>query len=129
MTPLRIAVVAALVLVGCGKQDAGEKAKPLESGPGQGVKIDAHDTAFRPQNIEAAPDIELVVTIRNSGLLRHTFTVDDPTVDVVIPKGESKTVKLPPNTSVSFYCRFHEANGMRGGICTRGAECPPGRGT
>jgi plastocyanin len=61
----------------------------------------------------------LVVRLHNKGLTAHTFTVFDTGTDVVLRRGESRTVTSPPPiqaTSFRFVCRFHDAGGMHGGL-------------
>jgi hypothetical protein len=57
--------------------------------------------------------------VRNKGFTSHTFTIYDSGVDVVLARGERRTVTIqPPTRPVSwpFLCRFHDAGGMRGGL-------------
>jgi plastocyanin len=65
----------------------------------------------------------VVVTVRNTGRLSHTFTTDVPAGDVVLEPGATRTVRFPANAPVQFFCRFHEASGMRGSICPAEGEC------
>jgi hypothetical protein len=65
------------------------------------------------------PDQELVIRLRNKGLTAHTFTQYDTGTDVVLARGERRTVTIrPPDqaTSWRFVCRFHDAGGMHGGL-------------
>ena len=120
--PVLIGLVAALAWTGCGKQHGSETA---QMGPGgeQTITVDAHDMAFRPKTISVEPHGEVVVTVRNTGKLSHTFTTDTPAGDVVLEPGDSRTVRLPADAPVQFFCRFHEASGMRGSICPAEGEC------
>ncbi len=125
MSPKRVLLlvaVVALAVPGCGRQHGSEKA---QVGPGgeQTISVDAHDIAFRPKAITVEPHGEVVVTVRNTGKLSHTFTTDVPAGDVVLEPGDSRTVRFPANAPVRFFCRFHEASGMRGTICPADAEC------
>ena len=109
---------------GCGKQHGAEEAELVPGGTDQAITVDAHDQAFRPQTITVEPHGELVVTVNNRGRQRHTFTAADiPGIDVVLEPGDTKTVRLPTAGQVSFFCRFHEASGMRGVVCPRDGEC------
>ncbi len=115
-------LTAVLAASGCGKQHGSEQARLGPSGE-QTITVDAHDMAFRPKTIGVDPHGEVVVTVRNTGKLRHTFTTDTPPRDVVLEPGESRTVRLPADAPVHFFCRFHEASGMRGSICPAEGEC------
>ena len=113
---------AVLVWTGCVKQHGSEQAR-LEPGGEQTITVDAHDIAYRPKTISVEPHGEVVVTVRNRGKLSHTFTTDTPAGDVVLEPGGSRTVRLPADVPVRFFCRFHEASGMRGTICPAEGEC------
>jgi plastocyanin len=65
----------------------------------------------------------LRITIHNQGVHTHTFTIDSLGIDVVIPRGTTKTVTLhvPRGGQYEFYCRFHQSFGMRGHIVVRGS--------
>ena len=114
--------VAVLALTGCGKQHGSEQAR-LEPNGDQTITVDAHDIAYRPKTISVEPHGEVAVTVRNKGKLRHTFTTDTPAGDVVLEPGDSRTVRFPASAPVQFFCRFHEASGMRGSLCPAEGEC------
>ncbi len=118
-----LALAAVLAWSGCGKQHGSEQAR-LEPGGAQTITVDAHDMAFRPKAVTVEPRGEVVVTVRNTGRLSHTFTTGAPATDVVLEPGASHTVRLPAaNAPVTFFCRFHEASGMRGTICPPEGGC------
>ena len=89
-----LALAAALAGSGCGRQHGSEKAR-VEPGGEQTISVDAHDIAFRPKTISVEPHGEVVVTVRNTGKLSHTFTTDTPAGDVVLEPGDSRTVRFP----------------------------------
>ena len=122
MRAVLLAVVAVLAWTGCGRQHGSEQAR-LEPNGEQTITVDAHDMAFRPKTISVEPHGEVVVTVRNTGRLSHTFTTDTPAGDVVLEPGDTRTVRLPAGPPVRFFCRFHEASGMRGTICPAEGEC------
>lgn len=75
--------------------------------------------AFRPWVIQAELGQPLVLRPRNKGLTAHTFTQYDTGTDVVLARGERRTVTIRPPaqaTSWRFVCRFHDAGGMHGGL-------------
>lgn len=120
-------LIAALATAACGKQQGTEEARPEAGGAEQAITIDAVDAAFRPQLVTTEHHGEVVVTVENRGRLRHTFTTEDPGGDRVLEPGDRHTVRLPAGVPVTFYCRFHEADGMRGVICPREGDCPSPR--
>ncbi len=123
---VRLALVvtaAVLATTGCGKQHGSEKAQVEPGGTEQTITVDARDMAFRPKTISVEPHGEVVVTVQNRGRMAHTFTTDSPAGDVVLQPGDRHDVRLPADAPVQFFCRFHEASGMRGSICPAEGEC------
>ena len=121
-----LALAAALTWTGCGKQHGSETARLAPGGKEQTITVDAHDMAFRPKTISVEPHGEVVVTVENRGKSAHTFTTDSPQGDVVLEPGDRRTIRLPATGPVQFFCRFHEASGMRGSICPVDGECRSG---
>jgi plastocyanin len=119
--PIALAVVVGCLLLleeGCAKQNTREEAGAGEPGP-QTVGVDLVNDAFRPQTIEAGAGRRLVLELNNKGLSEHTFTLPDRDVDVVLDRGQGKTVsvELPDGRGeLRFVCRFHNASGMHGRI-------------
>lgn len=123
MRAVLLAVAAVVAWTGCGRQHGSEQAR-VEANGEQTISIDAHDMAFRPKTISVEPAAgDVVVTVRNTGRLSHTFTTDTPAGDVVLQPGDTRTVRFPAGAPVRFFCRFHEASGMRGAICPVEGEC------
>ena len=113
-----LAVAAALLVAACARQNAHGVATAAAGGT-QSIDIDVVNDAFRPWVIQARLGQPLVVRLHNKGLTAHTFTVFDTGTDVVLARGESRTVTVPSPvqaTSFRFVCRFHDAGGMHGGI-------------
>ncbi|MDQ4067998.1 MAG: cupredoxin domain-containing protein [Actinomycetota bacterium] len=124
--PFRLALAvaaSALAAAGCGNQHGSEKAQLAPGGTEQIVTVHAHDMAFRPKTISAEPRGDVLVTVENRGRLAHTFTTDSPAGDVVLQPGDRHEVRLPAGAPVQFFCRFHEASGMRGSICPGEGGC------
>jgi plastocyanin len=119
-----LVALASVAGTACGRQHGSERAR-LEPNGEQTINVDAHDMAFRPKTITVEPHGEVVVTVRNTGKLSHTFTTDTPAGDVVLEPGDSRTVRFPAEAPLRFFCRFHEASGMRGAICPAEGECRP----
>jgi len=78
----------------------------------------ARDFGYVPAQIHAPRGVPVRVTLQNQGAHTHTFTIDGLGVDVVIPARTTTVVTVrPPVPGVyQFYCRFHQALGMRGEI-------------
>lgn len=129
------AALAACTLVGlgaCTKNDngnntlVGRKAEPTSSGgpqttapaeAGGELKLEAKDNEFAPTTLTAkAGDISF--EMNNTGKAPHTFTSTELGVDVNVNAGEKGTVSIKdakPGT-YAFFCKYHEALGMKGEI-------------
>jgi plastocyanin len=82
------------------------------------ASVTARDFGYVPAIVLAKRGVPVRVTIQNQGAHTHTFTIDSLGVDVEIPRGTTQTVTLhlPRTGRFEFYCRFHQAFGMRGHI-------------
>jgi uncharacterized cupredoxin-like copper-binding protein len=70
---------------------------------------------FDPSTINAPKGSKATVEVRNGGTVLHNLTVGSTNEDVA--PGKSTTVVLsftPPQTKVTFYCKYHKASGMTG---------------
>jgi plastocyanin len=78
----------------------------------------ARDFGYVPALVKVSPGVPLRLKIQNQGAHTHTFTIDTLGVDVVISPRTTRTVTLrfPAAGQYLFYCRFHQALGMRGKI-------------
>ena len=78
----------------------------------------ARDFGYVPALIQAPRGVPLRVTIRNQGAHTHNFSIDALGVDLVIPPRTTQvvTLRFPVAGVYLFYCRFHQALGMRGRI-------------
>ena len=107
-----IFLMAALAaLPGCGDGDS-----PTRPSDGQ-LEITASSFQFQPRDIAIYPD-ESVLLVLHSTDGRHTFTVDELSVDVEIPAGEQVTSELTTAKlgTFTFYCAVegHREQGMKG---------------
>ena len=91
---------------------------------GQIARIETREYRFSPGTIELQPGV-LTITVYNRGAQAHTFTTEEPAVDVVVQPGQTRMVTLTVEQPTAFFCRFHEANGMKGMLCPRDSECRP----
>ena len=85
---------------------------------GTSIAITAEDDLdFKPTFIQGAPGATVMVAIKNTGHLLHTFTVTSQHIDEEIKPGETDTVRvtIPANGAPApFHCRFHKSSGMQG---------------
>ena len=113
-------VAMALVggLVGCGNGDD-------EATVGGGADIVAKTDPvprFEPQELKAAVNSEVLLTVKNEGKVTHNFTISFLGVDEDIPPGESRQVRFrvepPPKNEgfYTFYDRDYQGEGMHGRI-------------
>lgn len=120
------ALVLGLASGACGVPVAWTSAEP---GPqGQVVEVEALNLRFSPRTVEAEPGVPLTVTVHNSSLSSHTFTTAEPVADVVVDPGKTKEVTFVPEGRTTFFCRFHQGEGMKGSLCLSGEPCDPRRG-
>ena len=84
------------------------------------VSIEMDDFYFTPTYVKAPAGSTLTVDLNNAGSASHTFTINDQSINVVLPAGASKTVDVtvPSSGSVRFYCSYHVGQGMQGAIYT-----------
>ena len=80
------------------------------------LSLEIDDFYFNPTFIKATPGAKVNVELENEGDNQHTFTIDAPKVDETLDPGKKieVTFTLPSTGAVSFYCRFHKAQGMQG---------------
>jgi plastocyanin len=74
------------------------------------------DYYFDPTFIKSPGGATATVKLHNEGSVQHTFTIDALNINEELAPDEKKTVvvELGTETRYEFYCRFHEAMGMRG---------------
>jgi len=115
-----LALVTALVSASaCGSD---EEAADGATDVGQTIEVAAKDFSFTPGKLQAEAGRSFEVALRNSGSVPHTFTIDEYDVDVELGAGEETSVGVTPSGpgQVSYYCRFHRAQGMQGTITVTG---------
>lgn len=121
---------AADVLVGAAVSPAPRVATPPASpppatpvaaaspAPGQpAVTVDLVDIAFQPKSFAIPATTPVVVTLRNTGVALHNFTIDTLHISVDVVPGETKQVTLnAPVGTYEYYCDVpgHKAAGMVG---------------
>jgi len=114
-------LLAALAGTAC--QSPSPSGETEAAGDAQVITVEAHEYRYSPRTIEFEPGKPVTLTLRNEGLVDHTFTTEDPATDVVVPARQSRTVTVSLGRAVAYFCRFHQANGMQGALCARGKPC------
>ena len=80
--------------------------------------VELDDNYFSPTVLEGSAGQRFTVRLKNEGGTAHTFTIDEQRIDEELQPNEESTVKImfPQSGTVVFYCRFHRAIGMFGGL-------------
>lgn len=95
--------------------------KNASKSPSAKLKIELDSYYISPTFTKVQPGEQLTVELKNNGPVAHTFTSDDLNVDKQLQPGKSAKLKItiPDDAKVfEFYCRFHEANGMKSAFYT-----------
>jgi plastocyanin len=113
---ISIVLAGALVLVGCGGDDAGTDAQTggdetaTEQPADPTSTITLLDNEYSPADpVITSGELQLV----NDGASPHTFTVEDEQIDVEVEAGAqaTETIDLAPGT-YTLFCEFHRGQGM-----------------
>ncbi|MFL5758870.1 MAG: cupredoxin domain-containing protein [Thermomicrobiales bacterium] len=82
------------------------------------LRMELTDRGFIPSRFECAINEDIVITLVNTGVRPHTFTIDELKVDVSLNPGETKSVTIrPPRLAhYTYYSATPEdrARGMQG---------------
>jgi plastocyanin len=83
---------------------------------GDELELELDDNYFGPTFVRGTPGQQVTVQLVNEGATTHTFTSDPLGVDEQVDADAESSVSLtlPDEGAVEFYCRFHEAQGMKG---------------
>jgi plastocyanin len=86
------------------------------------VELELNDFYFAPTVLTGAVDQHLSIVLVNKGETTHTFTIDALGIDTEVAQGGRREteVTFPEFGTLLFYCRFHSASGMRGGLSVGG---------
>jgi plastocyanin len=82
------------------------------------LQINEKNFYFQPTVLKGTPGQHLTLTLKNSSGTDHNFTLDAQHVNKDINAGQTETVSVtfPSSGIVSFFCAFHEHEGMAGGL-------------
>jgi plastocyanin len=80
------------------------------------LEIEQDNFYFAPTFVKTKPGAKVTVKLKNEGTAPHTFTVDSARVDETLKPDQTRNVAatLPSSGVVTFYCKFHRAQGMQG---------------
>jgi plastocyanin len=121
----RITIVAvaagSLLLLGACGDDEGDGEGGGEAAGGGGIEITAEGIAYDKTSFEVDPGSEVEVTLVNNDETEHTFSIEDPQVEVEAAAGESASGSFtaPEEGTLEFFCEYHP-DAMRGEITVGG---------
>ncbi len=118
---IALTLFAVPITAACGDDEEAVDGE-IESAAPLTIEMAAKDFSFTPGKLQAEAGRSFDVALRNSGSVPHTFTIDDFNVDVELAAGEETSVTVIPSGAgeVTYYCRFHRAQGMQGRITVTG---------
>jgi len=113
-----------LAALACGGDDEAVVGGNGTASSPQLVELTAKDFSFVPAKLRGTVSAPIEITLKNTGQVSHTFTIDEFNVDTEVAAGEKTTVTVLPSEpgEFNYYCRFHEGRGMRGAITTTGED-------
>jgi cytochrome c oxidase subunit 2 len=118
-----VATAGSLFLLGaCGDDEAGsEDSGSGDSSASQSIELTASNFSYDKDSFEVEPRSEVEVTLTNEDDTEHTFSIEDPEVEVEAEGGESAngTFTAPEEGSVEFFCEYHPDQ-MRGEVTVGG---------
>lgn len=83
------------------------------------LELELDDFYFEPTILQGEAGQTVTFSLFNEGDAPHTFTIEDQDIDEVLDPGQEDVtveVTFPDSGEVLFICRFHEAQGMVGGL-------------
>ncbi len=91
-------------------------AKDVSGGGEEEVEVDSF--YFNPTVFTAHAGDKLTLTLSNESSTLHNFSLPDQNIDMDIPADDSITVTVvfPDSGTQVFFCKYHQSNGMAGGL-------------
>ena len=88
----------------------------LDVTAGGKLTLEMDDRYFKPTYVKAKPGQSINVELENEGMLPHNFSITALSIDETVQPGTKKelTFALPASGDVTFFCKFHADDGMRG---------------
>lgn len=118
-----LALIGSLFLLGACGDDGGESSNGGggESSSTGAIELTAANISYDQDSIDVEPGSEVEVTLTNEDDTEHTFSIEDPAVEIEAEGGESAsgTFTAPEEGSVEFFCEYHPDQ-MRGEITVGG---------
>jgi plastocyanin len=120
-----VTLVGSLFLLGA----CGDDEPETSNGDGGGgstsatsIELTASDFSFDQDSIDVEPGNEIEVTLINEDDTEHTFSIEDPEVEIEAHAGETATgtFTAPDEGSLEFFCEYHPDR-MRGEITVGGS--------
>jgi plastocyanin len=94
------------------------------------LELELDNFYFEPTVLEGEAGQTLTLSLFNEGDAPHTFTIEEQGIDEELEPGQEDVtvdVTFPDSGAVLFICRFHEGQGMRGGLSV-GGDLEPASG-
>lgn len=114
LSALVVVALVVLVVVSFGSTD------DVVAQPGE-ITLDMKDVKFLPENLGAESG-QVEMSVSNSDLFWHTFTIEDLDVDLRVPvRGERRITFSAPAGAYEFVCAIpgHTQAGMKGTLTVR----------
>jgi plastocyanin len=80
--------------------------------------VEADDFYFEPTVLTGEAGQTITIHIENEGDATHNFSISDQDVDEDVDSGDSVDVDVtfPDSGTVAWFCKFHQGQGMVGGL-------------
>ena len=84
--------------------------------------VEMEDSYFQPTVLRGTPGQRLTITLSNQGNAVHDFRIAAQHIDANVEAGSpvTVTVTFPEKGAVTFECRYHLLQNMRGELVTAG---------
>ena len=84
--------------------------------------VEMEDSYFQPTVLRGTPGQRLTITLSNQGNAVHDFRIAAQHIDANVEAGSpvTVTVTFPEKGAVTFDCRYHLLQNMRGELVTAG---------
>lgn len=130
----RVATVPATLLVAallaaCGGSSGGSTTVAGLTASNHGTKnvagaatitLEAGSYYFSPTVLKGTPGQHLTLDIKDEGGAEHNFSIDSQHINKNFSSDVTVNVTFPQSGVLSFYCAFHKARGMAGGLLVSG---------
>ena len=86
--------------------------------------VEMEDSYFQPTVLRGTPGQRLTITLSNQGNSVHDFRIAAQHIDAGVEAGTpvTVTVTFPEKGAVTFECRYHLLQNMRGELVAGGGE-------